>query len=83
MVGPVPAMDISPTADSGFDDVFALKMSEAASDCAENRFGLASSKQMRMFTMSETIQIVAVPARLTVVHHDHRSLEHHDGGVEL
>ena len=39
-VGPVPAMDISPTADSGFDDVFALKMSEAASDCAENRFGL-------------------------------------------
>ena len=42
-----------------------------------------SGKQMRMFKMSETIQIVAVPARLTVVHHDHRSLEHHDGGVEL
>jgi hypothetical protein len=76
-------MDISPTADSGFDDVFALKMSEAASDCAENRLGLESSKQMCIFTISEGIQIVAVPARLTVVHHNHRGLEHHDGGVEV
>ena len=40
IVGPVPAIDIKPTADSGFEDVFALNMSETASDCAENRFGL-------------------------------------------
>jgi hypothetical protein len=39
-VGPVPAIDINPTADSGFEEVFALKMSETASVCAEKRFGL-------------------------------------------
>jgi hypothetical protein len=42
-VGPVPAIDIKPTADSGLDDVLALKMSETASACALNRFGLQSN----------------------------------------
>ena len=38
--GDVPAIDNSPTADSGLACVLALKMSEAASDCACQRVGL-------------------------------------------
>jgi len=43
----VPAIDIKPTADSGFEEVFALKMSETASDCAENLFGLGSIRKLQ------------------------------------
>jgi len=86
-VGPLPPIDIKPTADSGLDDVFALKMSEAASDCAANRLGLSTHPTSvpnhgRRIVGWLHSQIVTIPARFAVVHHDHRSLQRHDGGVE-
>jgi hypothetical protein len=44
-LGPVPAMDMRPTADSGLEEVLALKMRDTASDWAEKRLGLRQIRQ--------------------------------------
>ena len=75
--GLLPPMLISPTDDSGFDWVLALKMILTASACASHLEGLY--RGLSYFAVShwigKSLQVVAIPATFAIVHTAFRQLK--------